>query len=237
LIPHPNPSSAENAALNINSMSSSAEQNKLVTQEPDWDFLEYVSTLEKEWKENLRVTLPASEAGWLKIFPEAKAILPAKVKEWRIAALEARDEIRVALQVIEEKCSDDDNKSFWKAVLKYTHPAVRQLAFAQKRVRSLLLLMPSKSSNRGKKWQKTFTTAKERNLVEVAQAYSLKLKKAGKTYQTLCPAHSERTPSFTIYPPSRYVCFGCGIKGTVIDFVMLMDGCSAKEAAEKLQRL
>lgn len=218
-------------------MSSSAEQVVLAAQEPDWEFMEYISALEKEWQGSLKASLPLTEAAWLKVFPEAKVIVPVKIKEWTLVAIHARSEIKDALYIIETKCSDEDSKSFWKAVLKYTHPAVKELAFAQKRIRSLRFLLPSKGARRGRLWQKTFAIAKERSLVEIAQTYSLKLKRAGKTYQTLCPAHNERTPSFTIYPPSRYVCFGCGIKGTVIDFVMLMEGCSAKEAAQKLQRL
>jgi hypothetical protein len=219
-------------------MSSSAETIATrEAQEPDWDFLDYVSALEAEWREHLRATLPATEAGWLTIFPEAKKVIPAKLQEWRLVALQARNEIREALHIIETKCSNDESKSFWKAVLKYTHPAVHKLAFAQKRIRSLRLMLPTKRAKRGQHWQHAFALAKERNLVEIVGAYGLKMRKAGKTYQALCPVHSERTPSFTIYPPFRYVCFGCGIKGTVIDFVMLMDGCSAKEAAKKLQRL
>ena len=51
----------------------------------------------------------------------------------------------------------------------------------------------------------------------------------------LCPFHSERTPSFVIYPDKKdYHCFGCGAHGTVIDYVMQIEGVSLWEAVEML---
>lgn len=51
----------------------------------------------------------------------------------------------------------------------------------------------------------------------------------------LCPFHSERTPSFVVYPDKKdYHCFGCGAHGTVIDYVMQLEGVSLWEAVEML---
>jgi DNA primase len=44
------------------------------------------------------------------------------------------------------------------------------------------------------------------------------------TYKCLCPIHNEKTPSFYIYNIRKnqdFYCFGCGVGGTVIDFVKL----------------
>ena len=47
------------------------------------------------------------------------------------------------------------------------------------------------------------------------------LKRAGSNIKGLCPFHSEKTPSFVVYPSSRsFYCFGCGAGGDVITFTM-----------------
>ena len=47
------------------------------------------------------------------------------------------------------------------------------------------------------------------------------LKRAGSNVKGLCPFHSEKTPSFTVYPDSQsFYCFGCGAGGDVITFTM-----------------
>ena len=48
-----------------------------------------------------------------------------------------------------------------------------------------------------------------------------------------CPFHSERTPSLKLYERSFH-CYGCGVGGTVIDFVAALFGLSPLDAAKKL---
>lgn len=202
--------------------------------EPSEDFLDYIDALEKGWRESLRAALPITESGWLEIFPDAKAIIPLKIAEWAAAAEMARVQVRAVLATIN---GSEAERSFWRSVLKHTNPSVRELALARRRINSLRLLLPSTNKRGLLKWNSAYLNAKGRDLLEVARHYALKLQKAGRTYRALCPAHSERTPSFHIYHPSRFVCFGCGIKGSVIDFVSLMENCSFKEAVYKLQNI
>ncbi len=60
------------------------------------------------------------------------------------------------------------------------------------------------------------------NLVDVIQSYNVTLHKAGHNYKALCPFHTERTPSFMVWPDEgRWRCFGsCGEGGDVFNFVM-----------------
>lgn len=63
----------------------------------------------------------------------------------------------------------------------------------------------------------------------------IKLKKSGNDYQGLCPFHNERTPSFTVNDAKEFGhCFGCGWHGDVIRFVMDREGCSFREAYQRI---
>lgn len=57
----------------------------------------------------------------------------------------------------------------------------------------------------------------------------------GNTKIALCPFHNEKTPSFHIDDVKGYYhCFGCGVSGDVIKFVMETEGLSFKETIEEL---
>jgi DNA primase len=61
------------------------------------------------------------------------------------------------------------------------------------------------------------------------------LKKAGREYKACCPFHGEKTPSFTVSPDKQfYHCFGCGVHGTALGFLMEHDRLSFPEAIEDL---
>lgn len=72
------------------------------------------------------------------------------------------------------------------------------------------------------------------DLVEVVGRY-VKLRRAGKEFEGLCPFHEERTPSFTVDPIKGFThCFGCGAHDDVIGFVMRAAGCSFLDACAQL---
>jgi DNA primase len=61
------------------------------------------------------------------------------------------------------------------------------------------------------------------------------LKKAGREYKACCPFHGEKTPSFTVSPDKQfYHCFGCGVHGTALGFLMAYERLSFPEAIEEL---
>lgn len=195
---------------------------------------EQVTQIEKSWEKQLRQSLPKTDSEWLQIFPEAKKIIPEKIKEWESVAKSLRPQIKQALQKIEDQ-SAKENHWFWRAVLKYTFPPVKELATARQNIKRLKWMTASKRKNL--KWESALQRAREQDIVSIAERYGLKLRKIGKTYRALCPIHTEETASFYIYPPSRFVCFGCGIKGDTIAFVQIMDRCEFKEAVYKIQNL
>ncbi|HJB26013.1 MAG TPA: DNA primase [Firmicutes bacterium] len=61
------------------------------------------------------------------------------------------------------------------------------------------------------------------------------LKRAGRNLKGLCPFHSEKTPSFTVYPENgSYYCFGCGSGGDVITFIRNIENLDYVEAVRFL---
>ena len=72
------------------------------------------------------------------------------------------------------------------------------------------------------------------DIVELIDGY-VPLKKKGREYVACCPFHGEKTPSFTVSPQKQfYHCFGCGVHGTAIGFLMEYDHLNYVEAIETL---
>lgn len=72
------------------------------------------------------------------------------------------------------------------------------------------------------------------DIVEVIGSY-VRLKRSGSSYMGLCPFHSEKSPSFSVNPARQmYKCFGCGVGGNVITFVMEYENYSFPEAMQYL---
>ncbi|CAL1329061.1 DNA primase [Candidatus Providencia siddallii] len=64
------------------------------------------------------------------------------------------------------------------------------------------------------------------------------LKKKGKNYNAFCPFHNEKTPSFFVNKKKQiYHCFGCGVHGNAIDFLINYNKLNFVEAIEELSSL
>jgi DNA primase len=75
------------------------------------------------------------------------------------------------------------------------------------------------------------------DIVDVVQRY-VQLRKAGANYVGLCPFHNEKTPSFSVSPAKQfYHCFGCGVSGNAIGFLMAYTSLGYVDAVKDLASL
>ncbi len=78
---------------------------------------------------------------------------------------------------------------------------------------------------------------KRRNHITDVVSRFVPLKRAGSNMVGCCPFHSEKTPSFTVFPGTEsYYCFGCGAGGDAITFVMQSEGLEYRDAVEQLAK-
>ena len=72
------------------------------------------------------------------------------------------------------------------------------------------------------------------DIVDLVGSY-VQLKRKGRLYGGLCPFHSEKTPSFYVYPDTQsFYCFGCGAGGDAITFAKKINSISYGEAVKLL---
>ena len=74
------------------------------------------------------------------------------------------------------------------------------------------------------------------DIVKVVGEY-VRLRRVGSTgrYAGLCPFHQEKTPSFSVNQTQQFFkCFGCGVGGDALKFVMTIDGLTFPEALKLL---
>ncbi|MCN4144442.1 MAG: DNA primase [Thiohalomonas sp.] len=64
------------------------------------------------------------------------------------------------------------------------------------------------------------------------------LKRSGANHMACCPFHGEKTPSFSVSQPKQfYHCFGCGVNGNAINFLMEYEHLSFVESIEELAQM
>jgi DNA primase len=72
------------------------------------------------------------------------------------------------------------------------------------------------------------------DIVDVVSEH-VQLRRTGRSFVGLCPFHSERSPSFSVSTDRQlYHCFGCGAGGTVIRFLMDIEGIDFTTAVVSL---
>ncbi len=85
--------------------------------------------------------------------------------------------------------------------------------------------------------QSVIEEIKFRNNIEDVISQYVTLKRAGSNLVGLCPFHSEKSPSFTVFSgEGNFYCFGCGVGGDVITFVRRVENLDYRSALEFLAK-
>ena len=78
----------------------------------------------------------------------------------------------------------------------------------------------------------------EASFEEILDRYSVKTRGAGSKRMAQCPFHPDRRPSCSIHLERKvFYCFGCGAKGSVLDFVAQIENVSIHEAALRIEEM
>jgi len=178
-----------------------------------------------------------SDKELLELFPEAKEIIPLKIKECKAEIKEKEQEIATALEKIYALKTDEFSEWFGEEIIrKFMMPDLAKLEKNLFRLNHMkFLLNPNEQTSDHYKFEEKIETARQYPIAELARS-KLELRQAGRNFVSLCPFHNEKTPSFYIYTDSgRFNCFGCNANGDVINLTMALYGIEFKEAVEMLQ--
>lgn len=108
--------------------------------------------------------------------------------------------------------------------------------FLHVRVFAMARLLNRRRGDRLARMDESFVEAvrQRSDIVDIVSEY-VQLRRSGRSYVGLCPFHNERSPSFSVSVDRQmYYCFGCGAGGTVIGFVMDIEGLPFQDAIVRL---
>ncbi len=75
------------------------------------------------------------------------------------------------------------------------------------------------------------------DIVTIISSY-IELRRNGSNFSACCPFHNEKTPSFIVSPArNSYHCYGCGVGGDCISFVMEYEHLNFHQSVEKIAEM
>ncbi len=185
---------------------------------------EFFRDLEDVWRESLP---HLNDFEWLEVFPEARGVLPEKIKEWEA---EEQRLIGVAKKYLRESTSES-YWEIWVALRVLVEPRILAVAQHIARLKRQVSHL-SPSPMQGRITDVEIQRAKD---IPIASLFSSNLRKTGRTFTTNCPLHADRSPSFVIYPETNSCwCFGCQQGGDSIALTQLLHGFPFIEAVKFL---
>jgi len=171
----------------------------------------------------------------LETFPEAKEIIPEKIKEWEEILENEKDDLKDCLISIYNQKLDAFSTWFGEQVAKLflMPPLLEANGHILRLKRMMSVFKPN--GKRPDHWQEKVEKARQYPIAELARS-KLELRQAGRNFVSLCPFHNEKHASFYVYTGTNtFCCFGCQEKGDVIKLTMHLYGIDFKEAVQMLQ--
>lgn len=193
---------------------------------------EYYFEQEKRWQQSLP---KFKDKELLEIFPEAKEIIPQKIKEWEEVLENEKNDLKECLVSIYSQKLDEFSTWFGERVARlFLMPPIMEAERHILRLRRMQSIY-NPSEERLARWQEKLEKARQHSITELA-GNKLDFRPAGKNFIALCPFHNEKSPSFYIYPETNtFHCFGCQENGDVIKLTQHLYGLDFKEAVKMLQ--
>ena len=173
-----------------------------------------------------------TNAELLEIFPEARTIIPALIKDY------SKQRKELVKAIAEEHSNimanpDEMFRYFWTSWLKLTK--VQDLWVIDKNIDRLQrfiqpVVNEPKQSNRI-----TDNQIEDTRAIPIESLLNQEFRRSGSNLVGRCPFHDENTPSFYIYvQENRGWCFGCNKGGDAIDIVMLLHDLNFRDAVQYL---
>lgn len=197
--------------------------------EIDWEMEDEMMRQEMLWNKQI---LPLSPLQLLETYSDIIPALPTILAEC--------EEKKRALErqaISELKRAKNNQKEHHITVLTLSTGIGVEIIKLDKNIRFLNnLIFLSKPKNNG--YKSTYYELEKRKQIAletpIETLLNTKVRKAGKNKTCLCPLHSERTPSFTIFSNNRWYCFGCNEGGDAISLVMRLHNLSFVRAVQFL---
>lgn len=197
-----------------------------IDQEEYEDYIDHLEEKHRELLEEIKST------DWLDIFPEVVPLLP-KILEERKGIKELIQQ-SIKRKMSKARVLDPSSRivARWQILIK-EFPVLEKISSDIWRIHCQI----ARTAPRQRDSTSRNVTHEEIELaknVPITSLLSGKVKKSGKRYMTLCPLHTEDTPSFVIYPNNRFHCFGCNESGDSITLARKLYGLDFIDAVKRL---
>lgn len=182
--------------------------------------------LEKSWQ----FSLPRmSEIEWIKLFPEAKDILPSEIERWK---QKRKTQFKIGEQLIKDCTPETMVEARFRAQV-FVVPQLKEAETNIKRLNRQLSHIEKPSMPRNSSI--TDTDIQKAKEVPIESLLSGKFRKTGKNLMAKCPLHDDNSPSFMIYRETNTCwCFGCQRGGDSISLTQMLQKLSFVEAVKYL---
>lgn len=173
----------------------------------------------------------------LEIFPEARAIIPKKIIEWRQLRAVAIKNLRNKIIQVKTIVAPE-NQWLHRVFLKHLDAEeVAKIGRHISRLERLRAIGSYEPYFSGHLNASMLVSARTVPTVEILQKH-VTLRKTGRQYIGLCFLHKERKPSLVVYPDTHsWYCFGCNEGGDNIALVRKLFSFSFQEAVTYLINL